>query len=137
MQHVGHKHFMSERTGRNFPLSTCSHTCSLPLLFMCLLGKEGDKAKTALSAEPLRSSPISGPLPPTSPGPDPKQLLPPNPWHGGVGRPRSRGPGCIGPKALSPLGQALPLRSPGLRVPRPFTQTSRKEKNKIFVGNCS
>lgn len=50
---------------------------------MRLLGNEGNKAKTALSAEPLKSSPTSGPLPPVTPGPDLKQLCPANPWHEG------------------------------------------------------
>lgn len=80
-----------------------SQACSLPLLFGSLFGDErdkvGDKGKTTLSAEPLRISPVSGALlnlPSARP-----ETTTPGRW---VGRPGSRRPGFIGPKALSPLG---------------------------------
>lgn len=47
MQYVDHKHFMSKKTRRNFPLSTDrSQTYSLPLL-LSLLGNGKTKAKSA------------------------------------------------------------------------------------------
>lgn len=80
VQYVGHKHFMSKRTERNFSPSTSNQVCSLPFLFVSFLGDKEvvkgnnvEKVKTALSTGPLRSSLASGPLPPTSPVPNLKQ----------------------------------------------------------------
>lgn len=56
-----------------------SQACSLPLLFISLFGDEreggGQSQKAALSAEPLKSSPVSGPLPPLCQVSGPEQLL--------------------------------------------------------------
>lgn len=47
-----------------------SQACSLPLLFIGLLGDEGDKVRLPSQQSPEESSPVPGPLPSTSPGPD-------------------------------------------------------------------
>lgn len=131
VQYVGHKHFMSKRTERNFSPSTSNQVCSLPFLFVSFLGDKGvvkgnnvEKVKTALSTGPLRSSLASG----LFPQPLQCQTWNNHPCHGEVGRPGSRRLGFEGPKILSCLGQAAPPRSSGLEVPRHFTQIPRKDK---------
>lgn len=59
VQYVDHKHFMSKKTGRNFPLSTRSQTCSLPLL-LSLLGNGRAKAKGTIWAEPQPAAAFPG-----------------------------------------------------------------------------
>lgn len=132
VQYVGHKHFMSKKTERNFSLSTAVRTAPSPSSLWASLAKRRIRWGTRWR-RPSQSFLVSDPLP------YPPQCHTWNnyPWHEGVCRPKSRRPGCTGPKMLSPVRQAPPLRSPSLGVPRHFTQTSRKEKNKVFVGYCS
>lgn len=69
--------FYEQEDRKKFSSIDRSQACSLRLLFIGLLGDEGDKVKTALTAEPPRNSLVPVPLPSTSPGQDLKQLAPP------------------------------------------------------------
>lgn len=115
--------FYEQEDRKKFSSIDRSQACSLPLLFIGLLGDEGDKTKTGLTAEPRGTASSQCPFPQLPQGRTPNGRCPTRRWHRGAGRPGSRRP--------QPWGR----HPPGLGVPRRFTQTTRKEKSRIWGEN--
>lgn len=113
MQYVDHKHFMSKKTGRNFPLSTCSgQTHSLPLL-LSLLGNGEAKARSVIIyAEPQQAAASPG-----FPVSCPSHYCSTEGWAEFQGRRQE----CTDQEP-QPLEAGTSSNSLALEVPRHFTQ---------------